>query len=120
VPSADAGKRNPLARQRAHVLGHASAPKWQIVEMLLGIGDEEFDLDGGLYLEEEDTTHPDQIPLLALRQVDDEGVVCGEVWLRPADLPGLIAALTEQLLLNYSAGTRRWRGMPDGPLLNLG
>jgi hypothetical protein len=89
--------------------------------MLIDMGEEDVpDLDGGLYLEEEDTTHPDQIPLLALRQVDDEGLVWGEVWFQPADLPNLIAALTEQLRLNYPAGTRRWRGKPDGPLLNLG
>jgi hypothetical protein len=59
-------------------------------------------------------------PLLALRQVDDEGLVCGEVWLRPADLPGLIAALTEQLLLNYSAGAQRWRGMPGWAVVESG
>jgi hypothetical protein len=41
------------------------------MEMLVGMGDDALDLDGGLYLEEEDTTHPG-------------------------------------------------RGMPDGPLLNLG
>jgi len=36
-------------------------------------------------------------PLLALRQIDVEGLVCGEVWFHPADLPDLIASLTEQL-----------------------
>jgi hypothetical protein len=71
VPSADAGKRNPLARQRAHVLGHASAPKWQIVEMLLGIGvTRNSTLMVGCTSKR--ISHPDQIPLLALRQVDDE------------------------------------------------
>jgi hypothetical protein len=68
------------------------------------------DCDGGLYLDEEETTHPDQIPLLALRQFDDDGVLYGEVWFQPADLTTLIAALTEQLHLNYLPGTRRWRG----------
>jgi len=71
-------------------------------------------------LEEEKTTHPEQIPLLAVRQVDDKGLVCGEVWFEPADLPVLIAGLTEWLRLNYLPGMRRWRGEPDGPLVNLG
>src|SRR5947207_15497930 len=84
----------------------------------LGFSDGE-DCDGGLFLEEEATTQPDQIPLLALRHIDDDGVLYGEVWFQPADLPHLIAALTEQHCLNYSPGTRRWRGAPDGPLLNL-
>jgi len=74
----------------------------------------------GLYLEEGDTGHPEQIPLLALRQVDNESLVCGEVWLRHDDLPGLIAALPEQLHMNYSAGARRWRGRPGGPPMSLG
>ena len=87
--------------------------------MLVGFSDGE-DCDGGLFLEEEETTHPDQIPLLAIRQIDDDGLLYGEVWLQPADLPTLIAALTDQLRLNYSPGTRRWRGGPDGPMLNLG
>ena len=106
MPSEDEGKRNPLARQRAYLLGLTSAPQWQIIDMLVGMADSE-DCDGGLFLEEEETTHPDQIPLLALRQVDDERLVCGEVWFQPADLPDLIAALTGQHRLNYSAGTRR-------------
>jgi hypothetical protein len=29
----------------------------------------------GLYLYEEHTTHPEQVPLLALRQIDDNGVL---------------------------------------------
>jgi len=58
-------------------------------------------------------------PLLALRQIDVEGLVCGEVWFHPADLPDLIASLTEQLRLRCSPG-RRWRWNPDGPMLNLG
>jgi hypothetical protein len=45
---------------------------------------------GGIYLEEEETGHPQQIPLLALRQIDDEGRVWGEVWLSPSDLVQLI------------------------------
>ena len=120
MPLDDLGSRSPLARQRAHVLGLTPTPQWGIVAMLLGIGDPTLDLDGGLYLEEEDTGHPEQIPLLALRQVDNEGLVCGEVWLRPDNLPELITALTEQLHMNYSAGARRWRGRPEGLLLNMG
>jgi hypothetical protein len=90
--------------------------------MLVGFSDSG-DCDGGLYLDEEETTHLDQIPLLALRQFDDDGVLYGEVWFQPADLTTLIAALTEQLHLNYSPRTRRWRGAPDGPggpMLNMG
>jgi hypothetical protein len=86
--------------------------------MLVGFSEGK-DCDGGLFLEEE-TTHPDQIPLLALRQIDDDGLLHGEVWFQPADLPHLIAALTEQHRLNYSARARRWRGMPDGPMSNMG
>jgi hypothetical protein len=119
VPSENEGKRNPLVRQRTYVQGVAAAPMWQTVDMLVGFSDGE-DCDGGLFLEEEKTTHPDQIPLLAIRQIDDDGVLYGEVWLQPADLPILIAALTEQLHLNYSPGGRRWRAEPGGPMLNLG
>jgi hypothetical protein len=86
--------------------------------MLVGFSEGK-DCDGGLFLEEEETTHPDQIPLLALRQIDDDGLLYGEVWFQPADLPHLIAALTEQHRLNYSARARRWRGMPDGPMSNM-
>ena len=64
--------------------------------------------------------HPEQIPLLALRQIDDDGLLYGEVWFQPAELPDLIAALTEQLRLNYSPGSRRWREQPDSPMPNLG
>ena len=74
--------------------------------------DDSGNCEGGLHFEEEDTTHPEQIPLLALRQVDDEGYVCGEVWFSPAQLPELIRALEEQLALNYSGsaalGWARW------------
>lgn len=49
--------------------------------MLVGFADSA-DCDGGLFLEEEETSHPEQIPLLALRQLDDDGLVCGEVWFR--------------------------------------
>jgi hypothetical protein len=87
--------------------------------MLVGFSDGE-DCDGGLFLEEEKTTHPDQVPLLAIRQIDDDGVLYGEVWLQPADLPILIAALSEQHHLNYSAAGRRWRGEPGGPTVNMG
>jgi len=69
--------------------------------MVLTIEDDSGNCEGALYCEEEDT-HPEQIPLLALRQVDDEGYVCGEVWFSPAQLPELIRALEEQLALNYS------------------
>jgi hypothetical protein len=54
VPSGDEGKRNPLARQRAYLLGLTSAPQWQIIDMLVGMADSE-DCDGGLFLEEEET-----------------------------------------------------------------
>jgi hypothetical protein len=105
-----------------HVQGLLPAPAWETVDMLVGFSDGGA-CDGGLYLEEEKTTHPDQIPLLAFRQFDDDGVLYGEVWFQPPDLPTLIAALTEQLHLNYSPGTRRWRRAPDGPggpMLNMG
>jgi hypothetical protein len=41
--------------------------------------------------------------------------------LRPADIPALVAALQEQLKINYDERprTRRWLGLPDRPLLNL-
>ena len=84
------------------------------------MGDDPTDLDGALYLEEEDTTHPDEVPLLALRNIDNRGRAWGEVWLRPGDLPGLLEALKEQLSTNYARGNRSWRGMPDGPQMNLG
>jgi hypothetical protein len=118
MPSENEGKRNPLVRQRTYVQGPAPAPPWETVDMLVGFSDDG-DCDGGLFLEEEGTTHPDQIPLLALRPIDDDGLLYGEVWFQPADLPTLIAAITEQHRLNYSAG-RRWRGMPDGPMLHVG
>jgi hypothetical protein len=76
--------------------------------------------EGGLYLEEENTSHPEQVPLLALRQVDENGVLWGEVWFLPAELPKLIAELTKQLEMNYSRSSRHWRGLTDGPLMNLG
>src|SRR5829696_9228147 len=114
MPPNNEGKRNPLVRQRTYVQGLVPAPSCQIVDMLVDFSDGE-DCDGGLYLEEEETTQPDQIPLLALRQIDDDGVLYGEVWFQPADLPTLIAALTEQHRLNYSARTR-WRGMSDEPM----
>ena len=79
--------------------------------------DDSGNCEGGLHFEEEGTTHPEQIPLLALRQVDDEGYVCGEVWFSPAQLPELIRALEEQLALNYSGSAAL--GGSDGPLLNL-
>jgi hypothetical protein len=122
MPSENEGKRNPLVRQRMHVQGLLPAPAWETVDMLVGFSDGGAS-DGGLYLEEEKTTHPDQIPLLAFRQFDDDGALYGEVWFQPPDLPTLIAALTEQLHPNYSRGTRRWRGAPDGPggpMLNMG
>jgi hypothetical protein len=96
MPSENEGKRNPLVRQRMHVQGLLPAPAWETVDMLVGFSDGGA-CDGGLYLEEEKTTHPDQIPLLAFRQFDDDGVLYGEVWFQPPDLPTLIAALTEQL-----------------------
>jgi hypothetical protein len=74
MPSENEGKRSPLVRQRMYVQG--LAPAWGCVDMLVGFSDEK-DCDGGLYLEEEETTHPDQIPLLALRQFDDDGVLYG-------------------------------------------
>ena len=119
MPPENEGKRNPLVRQRTYVQELASAPSWQTIDMLVGFSEGK-DCDGGLFLEEEETTHPDQIPLLALRQIDDDGLLYGEVWFQPADLPHLIAALTEQHRLNYSARARRWRGMPDGPMSNMG
>jgi uncharacterized short protein YbdD (DUF466 family) len=67
VPSENEGKRNPLVRQRMYVQGLAPSSSWGCADMLVGFSDGE-DCDGGLYLEEEETTHPDQIPLLALRQ----------------------------------------------------
>jgi hypothetical protein len=119
VGLADEGS-NPLAQQRAHILGLAPAPRWYLGEMLLARWAGSSHCEGGVYLAEEDTTHPEQVPLLALRQVDDEGLVCGEVWLRPADLPRLIAGLTQQFEWCYSTPSRRWRELPDGPLINLG
>jgi hypothetical protein len=53
-------------------------------------------------------------------QVDENGVLWGEVWFLPAELPKLIVELTKQLEMNYSRTSRRWQGLPDGPLLNLG
>jgi hypothetical protein len=118
--SEDQGQSNPLARQRIQVLGLAPAPQWDCVEMLLARWENPTHVEGGLFLEEEVTGHPEQVPLLALRQADEQGVVWGEVWFQPAELPKLIAALAEQLEMNYSARSRRWRGLPDGPVLNFG
>ena len=110
-------QRNPLARRRAYARGQISAPSWGILEFILPMGEGAGHCEGGIYLEEEDPDHPEQIPLLALRQVDDEANVCGEVWFSPADLPLLISALQEQWRLNISRD-RRWRGMADGPRLD--
>jgi hypothetical protein len=95
------------------------SPQWAFIDFVLEMGEALGHCEGGVYLEEEKIEHPEQVPLLALRQVDDEGFVCGEVWFSPAQLPQLTAALIEQLRLNYTPGARRWRGMPDGPLINL-
>jgi hypothetical protein len=120
VDSESPGKNNPLARHRAVVLGEAQPPRWQPLEFFLAMGDHPLRCDGGIFLEEEETGHPEQIPLLALRQVDDEGRVWGEVWLSPSDLIQLIAGLREEWDLNFAPRDRRWRGLPDGPLQNLG
>jgi hypothetical protein len=93
VDSEDPGKNNPLARHRAVVLGEAQPPRWQPLNFFLAMGDHAARCDGGIYLEEEQTG-PEQIPLLALRQVDHEGRVWGEVWLSPSDLVQLIAGLS--------------------------
>jgi hypothetical protein len=112
-------KGSPLARQRAYVLGKGPAPRWAFLEMVIEMFDDHGECEGGLYLEEQRTDHPEQIPLLALRQVDDKAVVCGEVWFFPAQLPELILMLQEQLEINFTS-PRRWHGgPPDGPLVNL-
>jgi len=83
-------RHNPLARHRAVVLGEAQPPRWQPLNFFLAMGDHPLRRGGGIYLEEEETGHPEQIPLLALRQIDDEGRVWGEVWRSPSDLVQLI------------------------------
>ena len=67
------------------------------------------DCDGGLLLEEERTTPPGPDPTArAPPNFDDDGLLYGEVWFQPADLPDLIAALTEQLrLTTRTHGKRR-------------
>jgi hypothetical protein len=99
----------PLDRLRAHVLGLAEAPQWSVSRRL------EIEHDGGVlgagfYLEKEDTGHPEQTPLLALRQIDDSGLVCGQVWLGEADLPLLADGLMKEFMVGF---TRRLADQPD-------
>jgi hypothetical protein len=75
---------------------------------------------GGIYLAEEMVDHPEQVPMLSLYQMDDDGRLLGEIWLSPSDLPELITFLSEQLRLNYGSADRRWLGRPDGPRLYFG
>jgi hypothetical protein len=49
----------------------------------------------GLYLEEGDTGHPEQIPLLGLRQVDNESLVCG-IWCVPGSHAALAVSITNE------------------------
>jgi hypothetical protein len=116
------GSRSALLRRRDHSNGNASEPKWGYMEFVVPMFDEDgMTCLGGIHLEEEITDHPEQVPLLSLRQVDDDARVLGEVWISPSDLLTLIRALREQLELNYSSSAdRRWGGRPDGPRLYLG
>lgn len=83
--SDNGGERNPLARQRAQILGLTPAPQWgNDGEMLLARCKDPTHCEGGLYPEEETTPHPEQVPLLTSRHVDETGAVWGEVWLLPA------------------------------------
>jgi hypothetical protein len=116
------GGRSALLRQRDYINGNDSVPKWDMVELVVPMFDEDGETClGGIYLGEETIDHPEQIPILSLYQMDDDGRLLGEVWISSADLPQLISALREQLEMNYSSpARRRWRGMPDGPRLYFG
>lgn len=104
--------RSPLHRRRDCVQGHTPAPEWDFVE--LGVS------EGGICLAEEMVDHPEQVPMLSLYQMDDDGRLLGEIWLSSSDLPMLIRFLEEQFQLNYGASDRRWLGRPDGPRLYFG
>ena len=71
----------PLARRRACALGKASPPHWMCLDPVVAMwsdspqlrADPNQEFEGGLYFELENTDHPEQVPLLALRQVDCGG-----------------------------------------------
>ena len=96
-----------LRRRRGVVDGTQPGPDWDGGEPL-GPGIDELDT-AGLYVTEEVIRHPEQVPLVCVYQMDEDGMVLGEVWVTPAALPPLARTLSELARRNYAPGARSWQ-----------
>ncbi|HEV8178320.1 MAG TPA: hypothetical protein VGP44_11625 [Gemmatimonadales bacterium] len=106
----------PFDRLRACREHSAPEPPWEWVgDMVLGSWRGEH-CCGGLFLQEA-AEHPEQPPLLALRQFHEGGKIYGEIWFAWSDVPAIIASLSEHL---DEAKRQQWRDRDGGPLQYLG